>query len=360
MLTCSLKGINMSKKKKEEAEITVIIIGAGPAGLAVAIELKKRNNRIKVVILEREKEISYKVCAGGITAHPLRLGLSKKILDRKFSEIKIFTPRQSVTVKKEGYIAATTNRKKLHEIMAKEAIELGVEILFDKSVKEIENNFVLTSSGEKFKFDYLVGADGSLSVVRKKLELETEKVLTAIQYMIPGSYPDMEFYFDSKIFGDSYGWIFPQKNKISVGAGYDSRLASKKFTAKDLKDNFDIWCKEKFDIEGLKLEGFSINYDYRGFEFGNIFLAGDAAGLASGLTGEGIKFAILSGRDIARKIVDPSHECKEIKKILKIKKYGEWLTWLIAVNPITGRIIIEFCTFFVKTSLGKKIMKNLF
>ena len=243
--------------------------------------------------------------------------------------------------------------------MATKARKMGIKILFNKQVKEIDNNFVIISSGETFNFDYLVGADGSTSTVRKKIGIKTKKVLIAFQYMIPGEYPDIEFYVDFKKFGFSYAWIFPQKNMISVGTGYDPSLSNNNFTIKELRENFDFWCKKKFNIENAKFEAFSINYDYQGFEFGNIFLAGDAAGFASGFTGEGIKFAILSGKDIARKIVDSNYKCKEIENILKIKKCGENFIRLLSLNKTVGKNAIELFAFLLKTNIGKKISEKM-
>ncbi len=332
----------------EKNEIVVVIVGAGPAGIATAIELKKNSN-FEVIILEKNLEISYKVCAGGIDADLSKLGLPKEIIDRIFRRVKMFTPRQKVIIEEKEAIAATVDRKTLHEIMAKEAIELGVKILFNKSVKKVNNNSVLTSSGEKFDFDYLVGADGSLSVVRKALGLKTKKALIAFQYMIPGVYTDMEFYFGLKDLGILYAWIFPQKNVISVGTGYDPNL-HKKITAKELRRNFDAWCKERFDLDKARFEAFTINYDYQGYRFrkGKIFLAGDAGGFASGLTGEGIGPGIKSGRDIARKIVNPKYICIAIYMILIRKKVGESFSYFIAMNETVGRSATEFCIFLTK------------
>ena len=332
----------------------VIIVGAGPAGLATAIELKKISN-FDVVVLEKNPEISYKICAGGIGPDSSEIGMPEEIIDRKFNKVKIFTSKQSLIIKENRPIAATTNRKTLHEIMAKEATKLGIKILFGKSVKERNNNSATTSSGEKFDFDYLVGADGSNSMIRKMMGVKTKKLLTASQYMIPQNYPDMEFYIDFEKFGLSYAWIFPQKNIVSVGTGYDSNLAKNWISVAEFRKNFDFWCKEKFNLENAKFEAFSINYDYRGFEFGNIFLVGDAAGLASGFTGEGIKFAILSGRDIAQKIINPNYKCKNIENILKIKKRGENFNRFLASNKIIGKTTIELCAFLMRTSIGKKI-----
>ncbi|NOQ68428.1 FAD-binding protein, partial [Patescibacteria group bacterium] len=336
----------------------VIIVGAGPAGFATAIELKKIS-RHNVIILEKNPKISYKICAGGIDPNTSKIGIPEKTIDKKFNSVKLFTPKQSITTRENRSIIATINRKTLHEIMADEAREMGIKILFNKQAKEIHNNSVITSSGEIFNFDYLVGADGSISTVRKKIGIKTKKVLTAFQYMIPGEYPDIEFYVDFKKFGLSYAWIFPQKNVISVGTGYDQNLPNKNFTVKELRENFDSWCKEKFNLENAKFEAFSINYDYQGFKFGNIFLAGDAAGFASGFTGEGIKFAILSGRDIARKIVDPNYKCKEIENILKIKKRGENFIHFLSLNKTVGEITVELFAFLMQTPIGKKIAEKM-
>jgi geranylgeranyl reductase len=336
----------------------VIIIGAGPAGLATAIELKKIS-RCNIIILEKNPEISYKICAGGIDPNVSEIGMPEKIIDKKFSRVKLFTPKQSITIQENKSIIATTNRKTLHEIMANKARKMGIKILFNKHIKEIDNNSVITSSGETFNFDYLVGADGSTSTVRKKIGIKTKKLLLAFQYIIPEEYPDIEFYINFKKFGLSYAWIFPQKNVISVGTGYDSSLSNNDFTVKELRENFDSWCKEKFNLENAKFEAFSINYDYQGFEFGNIFLAGDAAGFASGLTGEGIKFAILSGRDIARKIVDSNYKCKEIENILKTKKRGENFIHFLSLNKTLREITVELFAFLIRTPIGKKMAEKV-
>ncbi|MDF1498561.1 MAG: NAD(P)/FAD-dependent oxidoreductase [Patescibacteria group bacterium] len=332
----------------------IIIIGAGPAGLSCAIELKKISN-YNVIIIEKNPEISYKVCAGGISPNTFEIDIPKEIIDREFNEMSVFTKTQSIFIRENKAIVATINRKTLHEYMAKKAKELGVKILFKKNIKKINNQSVTTSLGEKFEFDYLIGADGSNSIVRKNLNIKTKKLLTAFQYMIPGNYSHIEFHIDPDEFGFSYAWVFPQKNVISVGTGYDLNFSKKDFSVMDLRNNFETWCKKKFNLENAKFEAFSINYDYRGFEFGNIFLAGDAAGFASGLTGEGIRFAILSGKDIARKIINPKYKVKEIKHILKIKKRGENLVKLINYNEFLGKKIIELFAFFLKTKIGKKL-----
>jgi geranylgeranyl reductase len=191
------------------------------------------------------------------------------------------------------------------------------------------------------------------SVVRKHLGIPTKKFLIAFQYMIPGVYNKMEFHLDFKKFGVTYNWIFPQKNIISAGTGYPASADRSPDSIKILRENFDAWCKERFDLKNARFEGFSINYDYRGFEFGNIYLAGDAAGFASGLTGEGIKPAILSGQDIARKIQDPNYECINIAKCLKTKKREDGILHLLIDKP-WGDMIAPICSYLFDFDWFKK------
>lgn len=340
---------------------TVVIVGAGPGGLAAAKELKEISD-YNVIILEKNQEISYKICAGGIDPDLSRFGISEDVKERTFTKIKISTPWQSAYLKSKRPIVATLNRKTLHKYMAEKAQKLGVKILFNKKVEKIENNAIITSSGEKFHFDYLIGADGSNSVVRKNLGLEKKRYILAIQYMIPGYYPDIEFHLDIERFDMSYAWIFPQEGVISIGAGYYPGVA--KLSMQDLRANLNEWIKTKFSAEDFKkarFEAFPILFDYRGHEFGNIFLVGDAAGLAHDLTGGGIASAILSGKDVARKIVNPEFDCLEIKKILEKKKSSRAFFELMARSgTIKRKAIIETFIFLLKIPFfGKKIASRV-
>lgn len=47
--------------------------------------------------------------------------------------------------------------------------------------------------------------------------------------------------------------------------------------------------------------------EYKGIYFNNVFLVGDAAGLVSPFTGEGIYQALILGEDVAKTILDPSY-----------------------------------------------------
>lgn len=298
-------------------EFDVIIIGAGPAGLSCAIELQNSNK--KVLLLEKNDRIGPKVCAGGLTTKIEKLGLSLDIADVTFNSIVISISGQETSVQSDKPFVATIDREKLGTLL-RNKISNNVEIRTGVRVHAIGNNNVSTNK-DRFGFAYLVGADGSNSMVRQHMGLQTRKSLTALQYKIPREYDQLELYFDVRLFSSGYAWIFPHKGYTSVGC------CCQNGTFKDnhkLLHNFKTWLRKKgISTEGSQLEGSVINFDYQGFDFGNVFLAGDAGGFASGLTGEGMFFAMVSGREIARKIMTPSYKCTEINKILHIKRIHE-------------------------------------
>ena len=99
-----------------------------------------------------------------------------------------------------------------------------------------------------------------------------------------------------------------------------------------------------------------------GFDFGNIFLVGDAGGFASGFTGEGIYFGLVSGREVARKIIDPKYNCEEILEILRIKHYHEitlnLTSFLVRMTGPFSNFLYKFLLSFGKNKwVSRKLIK---
>lgn len=298
-----------------EEKYEVVIVGAGPAGLRAA-EILAKNGK-KVLVLEKNKTVGEKICGGGLSRKFLKLNYPiQEIGDRFFKTIKYHFLNQEHIINYDSPFIVITERKKLGEHMKENAQKEGAEIRLNSSVLKISEKFLITSK-KKIYFDYLVGADGSNSLVRKFLKIPTKKILFSLGYVIPERYKDLEIFFEPEILLDGYGAIFPHKNYTQIGITVDSKF----FTMKRAKQTLDKWIKKiKFNIKESKFNSGIINYDYRGFCFKNkFFLVGDAGGFASGLNGEGIFQAVISGEETAKKILNPKYKCPGIDHILKLK-----------------------------------------
>jgi geranylgeranyl reductase len=158
----------------------------------------------------------------------------------------------------------------------------------------------------------------------------------------------MIWHLDPHLFNTGYAWIFPHKNRASVGA-YSCR---NDISPSTLHENLHRWMrKHGMNWKGLKPEAATINFDYRGYCFGKFFLVGDAAGLASGLTGEGIYPAVISGDTVAHRILDPSYNDSTLKSVIKKQQLHNQLLRLTGKNKIVCKVVLETLVLFLRMRL---------
>lgn len=310
-----------------------VIVGGGPGGLRCAKVLAENDEDF--LLLEGKPGPDSKICTGlwGITDKTRRMGLPDDIFERTFSRIFFTTPHRRVEVRMKEPFVATLNRKRLNEWMYREARKAGANIEFGSVVTGIGKDYVSVGK-RKIRFDCLVGADGSSSAVRRSIGLKQDFGI-GIQFWVKEEFRDLELHLDYRIFGPWYGWVVPHRGITSIGTGaHPAHIPLKR-----MKRNLMMWCRQMgYDISGAGFEGAPLGYDYRGFMFGNRFLVGDAAELASGFTGEGIYFAMASSEDVARIIIDKSHDPTLIRKVLGIKRKQELILRALKLNRVTGII----------------------
>jgi menaquinone-9 beta-reductase len=331
----------------------VIIIGAGPGGLACA-EVTSSHG-LRTLVLERKLKIGQKVCAGGITWNGLVKKIPIDISERQFDTQYIFSRYQKASISASTPIIATVDRERLGQQMGNKAQLAGAEILLGCQLTSISGNTITfldktTKKLQKKKFRYLVGADGSSSFVRRYLQLPISDIGIGINYKLPGNFPHMEWHLDSALFSSGYSWVFPHKYSVSIGAYVDARVMK----AKALQEKLLKWGKRSgYPLSSCKGEADFINFDYRGYRFNNIFLVGDAAGLASGLTGEGIYPAIVSGETVGKSIINPLFASADLKKIIKNNSRHRRMVSFLGKNKLYSTVLAELVTFCLK----RKVLK---
>jgi len=327
-----------------------IIIGAGPGGLACGAHLA-RNGR-KVLILERKDGIGPKVCAGGITWSGLLRHVPESLLERSFCVQYVHTNLQHIRVHERDPIIATINRETLGKWMAKTAKQAGAAILTGTRAHTITPDHVIVSTptgkDRTIAYTNLVGADGSTSMVRKFLGIPVQHIGIGINYMVAGHCEKMEWHLNTRLFGSGYGWIFPHKDVISIGAFCDRRNLS----AADLKQRLLQWAgRQGYDLSGVAAKAALVNSDYQGCFFDNTYLVGDAAGLASGLTGEGIYPAIVSGEAVAKKILDPGYGTPEIAAMVRKQRQHRTVVNLSARHPLFCSLLMEWLVLLLRLKI---------
>ena len=156
----------------------VIVVGAGPAGIAAAIAARRRG--LRVTVLDARTPPIDKPCGEGILprgmAALLALGVDLPSESaRPFRGIQFADEGAVARADFEGTTGFSMRRVTLHQILVRRAMEQGVEFRWGARVNRLGCGVVVTSK-ESFSYDWLIGADGQNSQVRRWAGLEPRSV----------------------------------------------------------------------------------------------------------------------------------------------------------------------------------------
>lgn len=332
-----------------------IVCGAGPAGAAFAMTAPKD---LKILLLDGS--INPKPCGGLLAPDAQKalasfeLTLPKDILvDPQIFSVRTIDMKTNA-VRRYQRMYINVDRDKFDKWMISQSGK-NVDIERAKLVSCVKTDsgfecVCKTESGEEFSAQskYIVGADGANSFVRRTFfpKLKTRRYVAIQQWFnIDENTPD-PFYsciFDPETSG-CCSWSIYKDNYIIFGGAYEPEHCRERFEKqKEKLKKFGLNLKEPVKTEGcLVLRPSSPASFCTG---GNgVFLIGEAAGLISPSSLEGISSAINSAVALSDAIKSGKNIHKEYNKnvfLLKAKLLGKNLKCPFMYNPTLRKIVMK-------------------
>jgi flavin-dependent dehydrogenase len=299
----------------------IAVVGAGPAGTWASILLAQRGHSVTLMDSQAPWE---KPCGGGFTTKALTAfdifnsDLPRNNIDRL---ILYFGDEDSVTVSPQQPIVIVS-RRELGKYLLDAAEKAGVSIVKSRVnlIEPLGRGWQLSTRDSSVQSDFLIGADGATSLVRRTVgtPLQPEDLAVTLGYFILGhADSQMKVYFVPEFEGCI--WSFPRPNHVSYGLitrsepGWTAR-------AKTLLSNFIIADMGSDVLEHAEFYSAPVPcLGPRSWQKNRISgpgwaLVGDAAGLADPITGEGIYYAFKSAEILAETIEKPLDYAARVDK----------------------------------------------
>ena len=340
----------------------IVIVGAGPGGLRAA-ELLAEAGR-DVLVLEKNRELRDKVCAGGITSWCRDLNIvPENCFEKEFYYTILATGELARKMKFSYPFITTYNRARFGEHQRKQVEKNQGEIRTESKVTKVSvAEKKIEVNKKEIGYNYLIGADGPSSIVRRALGLKYGPI-SCYQYTTDEDRDlELEWGFCARKFGVAMYYVFPHSDYSIIGIGH----LPKKYGGTELpnKEKFMAYWKDR----GVRLrpetyESSPIGTRYEGFSFKDIFLIGDAGGFANKVTGEGVYEALVTAGMASQAIIDPQWNYEtELQRILKEKEgYSILFDYLKYFNliPFWEYKFMDLAMDFLFTALTNPIGKTI-
>jgi len=322
-------------------QTTVAIIGAGPAGTTCGLLLRKRN--INCVLIDRATFPRDKICGGGLTPRSYKL-LSRLFPDFRYDyncvhRLKLCIEGEQVLDFQMGEEIRIVKRRQFDAQLLERYQQQGGTFINEAltGIEEQGKKVIITlQSGRQIECEYLVGADGANSRVRKYLNPHASHGILCMEQYGPKSEANAIVGNLSRFYRQGYYYSFP--NESYDVQGFGDYMTTPQMFRKVLRD---MGCPDEKPLGAYIPQ--RIEYPLRK----NIILIGDAGGFPNRLTFEGLYYAFLTASHAAQAISTGVPFALVNQKVFDNKKWEEY-----AAHFFYSEIGLTILKFFCKTMPG--------
>ncbi|MHA2300568.1 MAG: NAD(P)/FAD-dependent oxidoreductase [Candidatus Thorarchaeota archaeon] len=299
----------------------MIVIGGGPAGAATAINCAAAGRN--VLLLEKGERNRHKTCGGVL---PLVAPETiEDIVDSQIPEEVMIEPQplglfyvppsgRKNGGRVRGYKIHNIDRDRFDQWLRDSAEDVGAEVKYESQMTglriESDHEVAVESKNGDFsaKSEYLVGADGARSSVRKYLYPAEKAPLLLVgqeHWNAKGDFEDCFYGFFRDDISIAYGYLIPKNDSLILGLG---TVPHQEPNITELLVRFKEWLRNEFSFSAkslLRKEVWAIPFGYFLPGRNKSLLVGDAAGFCNPLSGEGIRLAVESAEAAASAITNP-------------------------------------------------------
>ena len=359
------------------SDADVIVVGAGPSGSTTSYYLAQQG--LKVLLLEKTKFPREKVCGDGLTPRSvkqlldmgiepteangwiknkgLRIIAGKHRLELNWPELESF-PNYGLVRTRHDFDEILAQRAKAAGADLREEARVLGPIRDEKTGRVIGVNAKTKQGNVSFHAPFVVAADGVSARMALALGLQRREdrpmgVAVRTYYKSPRTNDDfmeswLELWDGDKLL-PGYGWIFGVGDGTSnVGLGIlDSSPA---FQSIDYKELLKKWLEQTplewgyrdenmvGEIRGAALP---MGFNRQPFYTQGLVLVGDSGGMVNPFNGEGIAYAMESGKVAAEVIAEAAKANNEFAREKILHQYPALMRDRLGGYYTLGRIFVK-------------------
>jgi len=302
---------NQSQEQQTET-FDAVVVGGGPSGATAANDLACAGH--KVLLIDREGRI--KPCGGAVPPILLReFDVPESLLEAKVNLARMISPSGKEVDMDIGGFVGMVDRESFDRWLRRRAEASGARFMkaeftgMERDEDGTARVKVKDAFGEiqSFRTRLLIGADGANSRITREYLRGSRRIPHVFAYHEivespeagenPGFDPKRcDVYYQGKISPDFYGWVFPHGKHTSVGTGTAKKGWSLRKATGDLREAAGLKDSKTVRKEGAPIPLKTLKRWDNGKD---ILVTGDAAGAVAPSSGEGIYYAMNSGRQVA-------------------------------------------------------------